>query len=90
VREVVAEVAHRSMLAELFDARLRRYRGERLQALAAPEDRARELARRLLVEGRDSGAELTLGEMTLERLRSAVRALGAPTVIFLGPLENAG
>lgn len=90
VREVVTEVALRPMQAELFDARLRRYRGERLQALAAPEDRARELARRLLVEEGEVRAELTLGDMTLERLRSAGRALRAPTVIFLGPLQSAG
>jgi hypothetical protein len=76
------------MLQAVFDARLRRYRGERLRALAAPEDRARELARRLLVSGEGGRLAPDLDELTRERLRRAVRSLTPPTTVFLGPERN--
>lgn len=88
ILDVVEEVAHESMLETHFDARLRRYRGERLYSLAAPEDRARELARDLLVYGETEGLAAGLEEMTLERLRSAVARLSAPIVLFLGPFQD--
>lgn len=88
ILEVVEEAAHEPMLADRFEARLRRYRGERLQSLAAPEDRARELARELLVYGETKGLAAGLEEMTVERLRAAVTRLSAPIVLFLGPFQD--
>lgn len=88
ILDVVEEVAHEPMLEDRFEARLRRYRGERLQSLAAPEDRARELARELLVYGETDGLAAGLEEMTVERLRAAVARLSAPIVLFLGPFQN--
>lgn len=85
---VVDEVAHRPILEDRFEARLRRYRGERLHALAAPEDRARELARDLLVRGETGGVAAELEGMTVERLRAAVARLSAPIVLLLGPFQD--
>lgn len=88
ILEVVDDVAHEPMLDDRFDARLRRYRGERLHALAAPEERARELARELLVRGEAGGLVAGLEGMTVERLRSAVSRLSAPIVLLLGPFQE--
>lgn len=85
IRDVVAGVTDRPMLADVFEARLRRYRGERLLALAAPEERARELARALLVSGTDRTTLPELESLTVARLRAAASSLGDPTVILLGP-----
>jgi hypothetical protein len=85
VRNLVEEVAGRSMIPEVFQVRLRRFRGERLHALASPEDRARELARQLLVSGRTRPLG-DLDGMTLDRVHAAVRSLGDPTVVLLGPV----
>lgn len=85
VRQLVEEVSGRPMIPEVFQLRLRRFRGERLHALASPEDRARELARQLLVSGR-ARALGDLDGMTLDRLHAAVRSLGPPTVVLLGPV----
>jgi predicted Zn-dependent peptidase len=88
ILDVVEEVAHESMLEDRFEARMRRYRGERLYALAEPEERARELARDLLIRGEASGLVAGLEGMTLERLRAAVAQLSAPIVLFLGPFQD--
>lgn len=88
ILDVVEEVAHEPMLEDRFEARLRRYRGERLHALAAPEDRARELARELLVRGETDGLAVELEGMTVDRLRAAVSRLSAPIVLFLGPFQD--
>ncbi|HEX6925612.1 MAG TPA: hypothetical protein VF167_09280 [Longimicrobiaceae bacterium] len=88
ILEVVEEVAHEPMLEDRFEARLRRYRGERLHSLAAPEERARELARELLVYGEASGLAAGIEEMTVERLRAAVGRLSDPIVLFLGPFQD--
>ena len=88
ILDVVEEVAHEPMLEDRFEARLRRYRGERLHALSGPEDRARELARELLVYGETNGLAAGLEEMTVERLRAAVARLSAPIVLFLGPFQD--
>lgn len=88
VQELVEEVAEREMIPEVFRARLRRHRGERLHALAGPEDRARELARQLLVRGRLQPLGVDVEEMTIDRLRRAVRSLEAPTVVLLGPIPE--
>lgn len=86
VRELVERTASGSAMADAYPLRLRRYRGERLQDLATPEARARWLARQLLVTGRARAIDLDLDDMTIARLRGAVRALGAPTVVLLGPI----
>lgn len=86
--EVVEEVAHEEMHEVQFQTRLRRYRGERLQTLAPPEERARELARELLLTGTTDGLQLEIEEMTVERLRRAVAQLEAPIVVLLGPFQE--
>lgn len=67
-----------------FAERLRRYRGERLLALDAPEARARLLARRALL-GEAETALTDVDALTPERLHGAARALGRPVLVFLGP-----
>ena len=86
VRRLVEEDAGQTMIPGVFQIRLRRFRGERLHSLASPEDRARELARQLLVTGRTRTLGTDLDAMTLERVHAAVRSLGAPTVVLLGPI----
>jgi zinc protease len=87
--EEVVETVEKSELTEgQLAARVRRYRGERLQALEAPEDRARELARQVLVYGHAGNLLPNLDDMTLERLRAAAESLGRPVTVFLGPLPN--
>lgn len=68
-----------------WETKLRRYRGERLLELSAPEDRARAAARRLLVGGRAERAVPDLDSLSLARVRAAVYSLGAPSVVYLGP-----
>lgn len=87
---VVDQVADDRSIEPVFLSRLRRYRGERLRSLAAPEDRARELARRLLVTGAAGDLVTHLDDLTRERLRAAVRSLTPPTTVFLGPVRNEG
>lgn len=85
---VVEEVAHQEMHEVQFQTRLRRFRGERLQVLALPEERARELARGLLLTGASGGTGAEIEEMTVERLRRAVAQLDAPVVVLLGPFQE--
>ena len=88
ILDAVSDVADDPVLESRIEARLRRYRGERLNALAAPEDRARELARELLVYGRTDGIVTQENGMTLDRLRTAVARLSAPIVLLLGPFQD--
>jgi predicted Zn-dependent peptidase len=90
MEEAMAEVATSSMLDDVFENHLRRFRGLRLLRLTAPEDRAREIARQLLVEGRMVGIAPELDEMTPERVRAAARSLGSPTIVLLGPTLDGG
>ena len=85
VRELVETTTRDALIPGVFENRLRRFLGERLQALASPEARARELARQLLVGGRTRPLGLDLDALTLARVQAAVRSLGAPTVVLLGP-----
>lgn len=85
---VMEQVSSPRAHEQMFQSRLRRYRGERLLTLAAPEDRARELARRLLVLGSAGPLVPSVDELTPERLGDAVRSLTAPTTVFLGPIPN--
>lgn len=86
IEETVRGLAETPMLSAEWDAGLRRYRGERLLELSAPEDRAHEAARRLLVTGRAERLIPALDELSLARVRAAVTALGAPSVVYLGPV----
>ena len=88
VRDLISGFGERAIGSEVLEARLRRFRGERLQALAAPEDRARALARQLLVTGRTRTVGAEAEEITIARLRRAVRALNPPTIVLLGPVED--
>jgi zinc protease len=88
ITEVVDNVVKNPMTTDQLAARVRRYRGERLHSLEAPEDRARELARQVLVYGHAGNLLPSLDEMTAERLRAAVESLGEPVTVFLGPFPN--
>jgi hypothetical protein len=90
VAAAIPAIAANSMLDDIFENHLRRFRGIRLMRLAAPEDRAREAARQLLVEGRLVGITPELDDMTLDRVRAAARTLGRPAVLLLGPTLDAG
>jgi predicted Zn-dependent peptidase len=88
IRALVEEESVEPMVPELFQLRLRRYRGERLSSLATPEARARELARQLLVSGETRAPGEDVEALSVTRLRAAARALGNPTVVLLGPAMN--
>jgi hypothetical protein len=51
IQQTVRELATTSTHDDVWERRLRRYRGERLQALSSPDARANEVARRLLASG---------------------------------------
>lgn len=91
IERTVRDIAESPNLPLGWAAMLRRYRGARLQQLDAPESRAREAARRLLVRGRAEALLPDLDRLTVPRLRAAALYLGEPTTVFLGPfLEEAG
>lgn len=85
VRDVVRETAETPMRAERIDALLRRFRGERLLELAAPEARAWDAAVQLFFEGRYEPAPIGVDSLTAESLQSAAAALGDPAIAVLGP-----
>jgi predicted Zn-dependent peptidase len=70
---------------DVWETHLRRYRGERLQSLSSPEARAHEVARRLLASEGQRWLLPELATLTQERLVDAIRALGTPALVFLGP-----
>jgi predicted Zn-dependent peptidase len=82
--EAVAVYARAPLEERDFAERLRRFRGERLLELDAPEARARLLARRLLL-GEPADGLVEVDGLTPERLHAAARALGSPVLVFLGP-----
>lgn len=85
VRSRVGELAAEPEGEARFDAALRRYRGLRLVAMAAPETRAADAAERLFFDhDRTSSAERIDG-LTAARLEQAAATLGEPAVAVLGP-----
>src|SRR5690606_7866873 len=85
VEGAMDELASRSMPADVLEGHLRRYRGLRLIRLSAPEDRAGEAARQLLVSGRLVGITPDLDGMTSGRIQEAAGSLDPPTIVLLGP-----
>lgn len=85
IGQVVTRVADPHTLPVALPGKLRRYRGERLQSLSAPEDRAREAARRLFTTGAVPRIVPDFDLLSAERLTAASRSLGEPTIVFLGP-----
>lgn len=85
IQAAVQQLARGEMPEDLWNARLRRFRGERLQALASPEERATEAARRLLARSRPEHLIPELEELGQERLAEAARQLGPGTIVLLGP-----
>lgn len=85
ITEVVGGLVDQPFIEEGWEAQLRRYRGERLDQLAAPEDRAAELARALLVSRATAAVLPDFEDLTVSRVREAVDGLGDPTVVLLGP-----
>ncbi len=85
IHETVTQLATTPVPDDVWSRRLRRYRGERLQALASPDARANEVARRLLASAGAAWLLPDLDALTLERLADAYRALGEPSLVFLGP-----
>jgi predicted Zn-dependent peptidase len=89
LRAAVASMAETPLYPTLFNERLRRYRGERLMSMDLPEDRARVLARELLLTGRRTSEPIVaLGGLTPERVQRAAQSLQAPVMVYLGPFEN--
>jgi predicted Zn-dependent peptidase len=85
LQEFVVSLTTTEMHEDVFAAHLRRYRGERVMELIAPEDRARAATHQLQVRGRYLGIIPDLDEMTPQRVRAAAAALGRPTLVILGP-----
>lgn len=85
VEGAMDELASRSMPGDVLAGHLRRYHGLRLMRLSAPEERAGEAARQLLVSGRLVGIAPDLDEMTSDRIQAAARSLDSPTIVLLGP-----
>jgi predicted Zn-dependent peptidase len=89
LRAAVASTVEAPLPAAVFNERLRRYRGERLLGMDAPEERARVLARELLLTGRRATEPIVaLGGLAPERLQRAAQALQTPVMVYLGPFEN--
>ena len=86
LQAAVEDIASASMHEDVFDAHLRRYRGKRIMAMIAPEDRAHLAVRQLLVRGRLDSVIPRLDGMNQQRLRDAARSLDAPTIVVLGPI----
>jgi predicted Zn-dependent peptidase len=87
VQERVATLASSPMDQHDLQARLRRFRGERLRALGMPEARAAEAARALLVGAplpRWTEAET---DLTAARLQAVAAALSDATVVLVGPFQ---
>jgi predicted Zn-dependent peptidase len=84
VADAVEVYGREPMEARHFDDRLRRYRGERLLELDAPEARAGLLARRALL-GEGEGPLVDIESLTAERIRAAALSLAPPVLVFLGP-----
>jgi len=70
---------------DLFDSHVRRYYGEQLMDLIAPEARAHQAARQLLTSGRVVALLPNIDGMTQDRVRAAARSLDYPTIVLLGP-----
>jgi predicted Zn-dependent peptidase len=70
---------------DLFDSHVRRYYGEQLMELIAPEARAHRAARQLLTSGRVVALLPNIEGMTQDRVRAAARSLDYPTIVLLGP-----
>jgi predicted Zn-dependent peptidase len=85
ITEVIEQYAWEPVEEDLFAQQVRFFRGRRLLALATPEARARELARSLLVDGHARGELETVAALSAERVQHQAQALGAPTLVFLGP-----
>lgn len=87
IQRVVAETIDDPRVTERWEETVRRYRGERLSQLAAPEDRAAAAAQALFVAGSTDSPIPDFETLTPARLGSALRSLGAPIVVFLGPFQ---
>lgn len=90
IPEVVRGITGQPHVSERWEGALRRYRGERLNQLAAPERRAAESAQALFVAGRTGSSVPDLDRLTPARLGAAAGSLGLPTVVFLGPFQDEG
>jgi predicted Zn-dependent peptidase len=87
----VREFAREPLTEPVFAERLRRYGGARLLPLAAPEERARALARGALLGGApDEAGARDLQALTPERLHAAARDLPDPVLVTLGPFVEEG
>ena len=85
ITALAEDILEAPSVEEGWTSRLRRSRGERLHALAAPEERAAALARALLVAGAAGEPLPHIEDLSVDRLRRAASALGDPTLVFLGP-----
>lgn len=85
VSETMASIEEGNFHDDVFDAHLRRFRGERVVSLLTPESRAAAAARHLFVHGSFDSLVPEGEEMTPARVRAAARSLNEPTIVVLGP-----
>ena len=85
VLDLVDGAGSATLDAPAFGLLLRRYRGQRLLGLAAPEALAGDAADRLFFDHAYAAPEARVDALTPERLRAAAAALGPPAVAYLGP-----
>lgn len=85
LRGTIQELSAATMHDDIFEGFVRRYRGERIMSLIAPEERAHLAARQLMVRGELKGVIPDVDGMTQQRMRDAAATLTAPTMMILGP-----
>lgn len=89
IQQVVAGFAAEPLPKPSFEQALRRFRGERLLEISAPEERARLAVRSLFARGSAPEEvlpkEAGMDALSAERLQEAAGALGTPVLVFLGP-----
>lgn len=85
LRSLVRRLARDELSETEFESLVRRCRGARLLALAAPEARARDAALQLCFDREYRPPAAEIDALAAERLRRAAASLPEPTVVTVGP-----
>jgi hypothetical protein len=85
VLAAVAGLAREPMDPDFFRWRRRRFRTHRLLAEAAPEAEAARMTRDLAAQGRARDLDRAIWDLDPAGLLAAVRSLGEPRILLLGP-----
>ncbi|MEX2570821.1 MAG: insulinase family protein [Gemmatimonadota bacterium] len=86
VEGMVETLIDGSMPPDVFAGHRRRFYGQRLASLLAPEDRAHAAVRQLFVRGRLGSLVPDPLELTEDSIREAARSLETPAIVLLGPI----